>query len=387
MSDLYLIYKNLTRKKIRLFLLLISIITAFLIYVLVSSFANSMNAGIDLSADDRLVVVNKINFTQVLPYSYYNRVKSIEEIEAVSHLNWFGGYYQDPKNFIVSFAVSPDNFLTVYQDLYSIDSTDYRNFQQNRRGLLVGRDTAEKYGWQIGDQIPLSSNIFTNSNNGTNAWEFTIEAIFDAKDGKLPTQEVYFQYQYFNESSAFGRDNVGFLIVKTKDANLNEQVINTIDSMFANSFAETETMPEKAFNKQFVEQLGNISLIIQSVIGAAFFTILVLVGNSMMMAIRERTKEIAVLKTIGFSSRRIFFQIIVESITLAVIGGTIGCLVALLIIPGFNQAIGNTLPPLMPTSQTVLSTYLYMLLLGLLTGIIPAINALKLNVVKALTSS
>ena len=383
MADFYLIFKNLTRKKLRFALLLISITISFLIYVVLSAFQNAMDAGIDLSADDRLVVVNKINFTQPLPYSYYNRIKSVENVISIIHLNWFGGYYQEPKNIVISFAISNQDFLTVYDELYSLSSEAWSNYTKNRTGILVGKDIAERFGWKIGDTIPLSSNIFSNK-NGNKAWEFTVEAIFDAKDPNLPTQEVYFHYNYFNESITFGRDAIGFIILRTADPAMNEQVIANIDALFVNSPAETETMPEKAFNKQFVEQLGNISLIIQSVVGAAFFTILMLVGNSMVMAIRERTAEIAILKTLGFSSRRIFLMVLIESLLLSLIGGLLGLAVGANIIPLLNDMTAGQLPPMMFSDSLILLTIAFILLLGLFTGAVPAWNALRLKVIDAL---
>ena len=386
MSNSYLVFKNITRKKVRLFLLLVSITIAFFIFTLLNAFQGAMNAGVDISADDRLITINKINFTQTLPYSYYNKIKATAGVKAAVHMNWFGGYYVDPKNFLVVIAMSNQEFLNIYADTYALPQQQWQNYQNNRSGLLVGSDTAKKNNWSVGDTIPLKSNIFSNK-DGSDAWNFTIEGIFSSIDPVLPAQELYFHYQYFNESVTFGKDRLGWVVIQTEDPNLNDRVINTIDNQFKNSPDETETMPEKAFNKQFVEQIGNIGLIIQSVVGAAFFTILMLVGNSMVTSIKERTAEIAVLKTLGFQSRSIFYMVLAESLTLTVIGGVIGVLLAYGVVPALNHISGGMLPAMSITDSVLLQTAAIMLILGFLTGIIPAWSALKLKVIAALNKN
>ncbi len=383
MSSLYLIWKNLTRKKLRLILLLFSITISFLIFSVLIAFQSAMNAGIDMSADDRLVVVNKINFTQTLPLSYMNRINNVEGVRNAVHLNWFGGYYQELKNLMPMFAVSNKHFFDVYDELV-VDEAQQKNYLSNRQGLLIGEAVAKKFGWKVGDRVPIISNIYSNKAGGS-SWDFDIAAIYKGIKPAVDTTSVYFHYEYFNESVTFGNDEIGFINVRTESPKLNEMVIQRIDELFINSVAETDTMPEKAFTKQFVEMIGNIGLIISSVVFAAFFTILLLVGNSMVMAIRERTNEIAVLKTLGFPSAKIFQMVLVESLMLVFIGGGIGLAIGASVLEAINSSSTMQLPPMMITGNVLLQAIAAMLALGLLTGGFPAWNALRLNLATAFT--
>lgn len=379
MKDLYLIYKNMTRKKMRLFLTCFAIFIAFLIFGAVTALQGALNSGIEMSADNRLVVVHKTNFTVTLPYSYVNKIKSIDGVKDVTHANWFGGYYQEPANQIVTMAVEPETYFDVYSELV-VDPQQKARWLGNRTGMLVGERIARVNNWQIGDRIPISSNIFSN-NDGGHTWEFTVDGIFSAEDSQVDTGYIVFHYNYFKESNTWGVSDVGWLILTTTDSSLNEVVAKAIDDNFANSQAETDTSTEKAFNKAFIEQIGNIGLIIFGVVFMAFFTILVVVGNTMVLAIRERTAEIAVLKTLGFSSKRIFTMVLAESCLLAFLGGLLGLGAAHLLLQGASEQLARFLPNLVMDQGTVLQALGYMLLLGLITGMAPAIRALRLNII------
>ncbi len=381
MNDLFLIYKNLTRKKLRLFLTSFAIFIAFLIFGAVSALKGSLDSGIEMSADNRLVVVHKINFTVSLPYAYVNKVKQIEGVKDVTHANWFGGYYQEPSNQIVALAVDPASYFDVYSELI-IAPQQKAQWLKNQTGMLIGERLAKVYGWKVGDRIPISSNIFSH-NDGGHTWDFVVDGIFSAEEVQTDTGYLVFHYKYFKETQTFGGDNVGWLVLTTKSSSINEKVAKAIDKEFANSQAETETSTEKAFNKAFLEQLGNIGLIIFSVVFMAFFTILVVVGNTMVLAVRERTNEIAVLKTLGFTSMRIFKMILAESLLLAFLGGLTGLGVSYIVIKGVSEQLARFLPNMVLTTDIVLQALFYMLALGLISGIIPAVNALRLNIVSA----
>ncbi|NOZ42818.1 MAG: FtsX-like permease family protein [Alphaproteobacteria bacterium] len=382
MGDLYLMYKNITRKKLRLCLTLFATVIAFMIYGTLMAFQTALNAGVDLSANNRLITVNKINFTQPLPVSYAGWIKSLNGVTHSVPMTWFGGYYQKMQNFIPMFAVKPDSLLTVYTEI-TIPQQQKKAWLQNRQALMVGAKTAARFGWKLGDRVPVSSNIYSKKSGG-HTWDFDIVAIYKSSNPQFDTSSVYFHYKYFNKSRSFGRDTIGFIALKTRDPKLNEPLIKTIDHHFANSFYETKTMPEKAFNKAFIEQLGNIALIITFALLAAFFIILVIVGNSMALAIRERTAEIAVMKTLGFTSGRIFRMILGESLMLAFVGGAAGIGAATGLVK-IAAVLVPTLPPLILQPEILLSAGGYMLLLGFMTGIIPAISAFRLNIVTALS--
>lgn len=385
MNDLYLIYKNMTRKPLRLFLTCFAIFIAFLIFSAVTTLKSALDSGIDLAADNRLVVMNSINFTQPLPIAYYRKVAAIEGVKDVTHLNWFGGYYQDAKNQIVTMAVEPESYLRVYEELV-VSPEQKAAWLQTRQGILIGRKLAEMQGWNIGDKIPLSSNIFSHKDGGQ-SWEFVVSGIFDAADENYDTRYALFHYKYFMETQTFGGDWVGWLALVTQDPSMNQQVADTIDATFANSQAETDTSTEKAFNKAFIEQIGNIGLIIFGVVFMAFFTILIVVGNTMALAVRERTGEIAVLKTLGFSARRVFGMVLVESLLVALIGGFLGLAMGWLIIEGAKASMAQFLPNLAMGGDIIAQAVLYMIALGLVTGLIPAYNALRLNIITAFNRS
>lgn len=380
-TGLYLTFKNLFRKPLRLGLTCFAIMIAFLIFSVVTTLKTALNAGVELSADNRLVVVNSINFTQPLPYAYVNKVKAIEGVKDVVHMNWFGGYFQEPSQQIVTMAVDPENYLKVYEEVVIDDEARARWFG-NRRGMLIGRALATAFGWKVGDLIPMSSNIFSNREGG-HVWEMEVSGIFDGRDEQFGTNFAVFHYKYFMETQTFGGDWVGWLTLTTTDPALNEKVAKAIDEEFSNSQAQTDTSTEKAFNKAFIEQIGNIGLMIFGIVFTAFFTILLVVGNTMILAIRERTGEIATLKTLGFSARSIFGMILTESMLLAFIGGFAGLGLAYVMVEGAKTFLAQFLPGLVLSDAVAMQAVGFMVLLGLVTGLVPALNAYRLNIVTA----
>ena len=386
MNDLVLIRKNLFRRKLRAILMIVSILIAFAIYGVLASFERAFYAGQDRATADRLIVVNKISFTQPLPVSYYNRVAAIDGVAQVSHLNWFGGYYQEPKNFLVALAVDPESYMNL-RDTDFVFSPEARSaFMRERTGVLVGARMLEKWGWKVGDHIPISSNIFSQK-NGSHSWDFTIVGSFAPRTPQSDTNILLMGYDYFNETRSFGKDQLGWLALRTSSEAVNDRVMKAIDAMFANSPYETTTDSEKAFNKAFAAQLGNIALIVGLVVGAAFVTILMIVGNTMVMAVRERTREIGVMKTLGFSGGRILRMVLGESVLLALLGGLPGLGIAFLLITRLRDSLMSFVPTLSLAPDIVAAAVGLMIAFGLVTGLIPALNAMRLNIVTALGRS
>lgn len=381
MTEATLIRKGLFRKVLRAILMMISIAIAFFIFGVLGALNHALNAGVDVAAANRLVTVNKINFTVSMPYAYYGRVQQIDGVENVSHANWFGGYYQEPSAFVQTFAVEPETWLLAYPEL-ELPAEQRQAWISTRTCLLVGQSLATQYGWSVGDRIPLNSNIWQQQ-DGSSDWDFDICGIFTAEDAAVPTNYAIFHYEYFNESLAFARDTIGWMVINTTDPALNDAVSQEIDAMFANSPAETETSTEAAFNQAFLEQFGNITLILIWVIGAAFATILMIVGTTMVLAINERTKEIAVLKTLGFNSGRIFRMILTESFLLSFIGAGIGVGLAALLIWGVSAAMAAFLPGLGLPPEVALQALALAVGFAILTGFFPAYNAMRLKIVDA----
>jgi len=383
MNDFVLIFKNLFRRKLRAGLMIFSIFIAFAIFGVLASFERAFNAGQELAAADRLVTVNKINFTQPLPYSYYGRISGMEGVKRVTFANWFGGYYQDPKQFLITFAVEPRSYMDVMAEEFDIAPDAQAAFVRTRTAALVGETVAKKYGWKAGDRVPLSSSIFSQK-NGARSWDFDVVGIIKPKKPLIDTNFVLFQYEYFNETRSFGKDTIGWLLLQTTSPAINDKVIKTIDETFANSPFETATDTEKAFNKAFMAQLGNIALIVTLVVGAAFVTILMIVGNTMMMAIRERSREIAVLKALGFPGGRVLRLVLGETLLLALIGGLAGLGAAALVTAAMRESLANFVPGLAIDAQVAAMALALMVALGLATGLMPAVNALRLKVAAGL---
>ncbi len=383
MNDFSLIRKNLFRKKLRAGLMILSILIAFAIFGVLAAFERAFNAGEATSEDDRLVVVNKINFTQPLPVAYFNRVRAMEGVRRVTHASWFGGYYQDPKNFLIVMAVEPETYLQVIDSDIIVPPQMREAFLRERTGALVGEAMASKWGWKVGDRVPISSSIFSRR-HGSQTWDMTIVGIFDKRKPQIDTNFLLFHYDYFDETRSFGKDTIGWLVLQTTSPAVNDRVADMIDQTFANSSFETATDTEKAFNKAFVAQLGNIALIVTLVVGAAFVTILMIVGNTMVMAVRERTREIAVLKTLGFSSARVLRLVLGETLLLALIGGLSGLAIAVMATLSLRRSVSNFLPGLTLDPWVLVLGFVLMVLLGLATGLAPAINAFRLKIADAM---
>ena len=383
MNDFTLIRRNLMRRRLRAGLLVFSIFIAFLIFGVLGAVRHVFSGENIKIADNRLVTVNKINFTQTLPVAYVDRIRAVPGVLAVSYANWFGGYYQDPKNQLFTFAVEPESWLATHPELLLADQAR-QDWLGRRDGLLVGEAAALKWGWKPGDRVPLSSNIYSQKSNGSHSWDFIVAGIYRVADPNVSTNAVLFNHAYFDESVTFGRDTVGLVVLNTENPAQNDQVIRAIDAMFANSPAETATDTAKAFNKAFAAQFGDIALIVTLVVGAAFVTILMIVGNTMAMAIRERTREIGVMKSLGFPPSRIMLLVLGEALLLSFAGGIPGLMAATLAVGLLGRALGDFVQGLTMTPAILGGGALLMAALGLITGVLPAWKAMRLDIVTAL---
>lgn len=383
MNDFDLVRKNLFRRKLRAVLMIVSILIAFMIFGVLAGFYRAFTSGEDRAAADRLMTVNKINFTQPLPIAYFNRVRAVDGVRQVTFANWFGGYYQEPKNFLMVLAVEPNTYFDVYRSELDISPEVLAAFIRDRSSAVVGEAMARKWGWKVGDHIPIASNIFSQRGGGQ-TWDVTIVGIVKGKAEQVNTNFMLFQYAYFDETRSFGKDTIGWLILQTTSPENNDRVAKAIDAMFANSGAETSTDTEKAFGKAFAAQLGNIALIVFLVVGAAFVTILMIVGNTMALTVRERTREIGVFKTLGFSGARILRLVLGESVLLALLGGVPGLVIAALITVALRNSLANLAPAFSVSWDIALEGIALMIALGLITGIIPAYNAMRLKIASAL---
>jgi len=380
-NELTLVRKNLFRKPVRTTLLLISIFVAFLVFAVMLSFSHSIANFATIPT--RMVTLSKINFTESLPMAHYQRISQTEGVAVATHLNWFGGYYQDPvKGFIPVFAVDPESYFAVYSEDLQIPAAEREAFFKERTAMLAATPVAEKFGWKVGQRIPLNSNIFSQADGG-HTWQFTLVGLIPTPPGSSQTGSVLIHYDYFNETITFGKDRVGWVPFLTTSATLNNKVAHAIDARFANSADETSTQDEATFNASFAAQLGDIALVVTLVVGAAFAAILLIVGTTMTLAVRERTREVGVMKTLGFSSARILRMVLGESLLLAFLGAGLGVGAAALLLPMMAKASGGQMPTISMAPGVPLWSALIALALGLITGAAPALGAYRMRITDA----
>lgn len=385
MKYFHLIWAALFRRKSRTFLTLVSIVAAFVLFGLLDSVRLAFTAGDSVAGAGRLIVNSRMSMQQPLPESLGARIAAVPGVAAVASANWFGGVYQDPRNQVISFAVSP-NYFDLYPEL-TLPADQRAEWDRTRVGAVVGAALAKRFGWKIGDKIPLQSTIFPSKASGNSTWTFDIVGIFHAKDARDAGREqmMMFHWKYFDENNAFGSGTVHWYVVKVADPARADAVAKAIDAISANSDHETKAQTEQAFQASFIKQLVNIGLIVTSIMGAVFFTLLLLTGNTMMQAVRERTSELAVLKTIGFSSASVLAMVLAEGVLMLVLGGAVGMALVALIVPVLGDASGGMMPVHAVAGSTWLSGVLLMVLIGVVVGLAPALRAMRLNIVDALS--
>ena len=386
MTDLDLIRKNLFRKPLRTVLLTVSIFMAFLIFGMLTSLNVALNRASETgAASDRLIVSNKINFTQPLPIAYVNRIAAIPGVTGVTHSNWFGAYYQDQRaSRFVGFAVDPARYLAIYANDVRLTEAERNAFVAERTGVIVGKALAEQYGWKVGQTIPVSSNIFVQA-DGRRSWDMKISGVFTGAKPTDSTNALYFHYDYLNETTTFGRDQIGNVAVRTASPDLNDQVAKAIDATFANSPYETSTVDEKTFARAFLKQAGDLNFIVSMVVAAAFAAILMIVSTTLVSAMRERTKEIGVMKTLGFSSPRVLRMVLGEALMLSSLGAVLGLATSAVVLAVLSKSpAGASFGDLSMSAGVALAGVALAVTLGLVTGAIPAASALRMSIVDAL---
>ena len=376
MKFLPLVIANLFSKKIRTTLTIGSFTVALFLFGLLVIVRGAFSQGVDIAGADRLVIINKTSLIQPLPLSYRDRLLRIPGIKQVTFQNWFGGVYQDEKNFFPQFAIDIDNQRAMYPE-FVVAEDQWKAFVADRQGTIVGKSLADRFGWKVGDRIPIKGTIYTGQ------WEFNVRGIYNGTRAQDDTTQFWFHWDFLEERRAFGKGDVGWYVVRVNNPDQSVQVAKSIDAEFANSPFETKTDTEKAFAASFVKQMGNIEFLILTVGSVVFFTLLLVTGNTMAIAVRERIGELAVLKALGFSNRFVLLLVMMESLILAFVGGGLGMLLAKLfslhgdptngILPYFY------LPPLAIASGVGTA-----LLVGVAGGILPAISAMRLRVVDAI---
>lgn len=381
MKYLYLVWSNLKRKKMRTALTLLSIMVAFVLFGYLGAIRQGFSQGIDVAGLDRLIVRHKVSIIQLLPEAYEARIEQIDGVEDAVHQTWFGGVYQKPSNFFPQMPVEPQEYLDMFPEFLLPD--DQREAWLNTRsGAIAGRGTAERFGWKVGDRIPINATVWTRK-GGEQTWEFDLVGIYDGAEKGTDTTQFLFRYDFFHESRQFGEGQVGWYTVRIKDPQRAAETVAAIDAEFANSPYETKAEPEGAFLQGFANQIGDVGFIMMSIIAAVFFTILLVAGNTMAYAVRERTSELAVLKAIGFTDSGVLGLVLGESFVLTALGGISGLLLAWFLV-SMGDPSGGSLPVFYIPFRDLAVGALLILLMAFIAGILPALQAQRLQIADAL---
>jgi putative ABC transport system permease protein len=383
MRFLPLLWSNLMRRKVRTVCTALSILVAFLLIGALLSIRAGFARGVDLTGTDRLVVSQKNSFNQPMPLAYRDRLAAIPGVAAVTYIAWFPGVYQNPRNDFPKLAVDTDSWFQMYSDLWTVPGDQLARWKANRVGAIVGEELAERFGWSIGSRVPIQGTMWPKRGGG--AWEFTIDAIYHAGPaaGRNASLDLmFFHYAYLNDTRPLGQDFVDSYRVRVADSSRANDIAQLVDATFANSAFETTTSTENAFVRAIAEQIGDVGAIVIAILGPVLFTILLVSGNTMAQAVRERTNDFAVLKTLGFSDRRVLGLVLAESFVVPLVAGGIG--LAIWVLLQRTNPTGGTLPmsPLSPAEIGLAG--LMAMVVGMTAGIVPAWQVHRLTIVDAL---
>jgi putative ABC transport system permease protein len=381
MKYLYLVWSNLKRKKMRTSLTLLSIMVAFMLFGYLAAIEQGFSQGIDVAGADRLIVRHKISIIQLLPEAYESRIEQIDGVEDAVHQTWFGGIYQKPSNFFAQMPVKPDEYLGMYPE-FLLSDDEREAWLSTRSGAIAGRTIADRFGWNVGDRIPINATVWTRK-GGERTWEFDLVGIYEGAEKGTDTTQFLFRYDFFDESRQFGSGQVGWYTVRIRDPDRAAETAARIDAEFANSPYETKAEPEGAFLQGFANQIGDIGFIMMSIVAAVFFTILLVTGNTMAYAVRERTSELAVLKAIGFSDGGVLGLVLAESFFMTALGGTTGLGLAWMLV-SMGDPTGGSLPVFYLPAGDLLMGIVLIGLMALVAGILPALQAQRLQIADAL---
>jgi putative ABC transport system permease protein len=383
MKYLHLVWRNLLRRKIRTTFTLLSIFVAFILFGVLVGIRAAFTLGVEVAGADRLVMLHKVGFMMFVPESYGPRMQTVKGVTDVTHSTWFGAYYQTETNFFANMAVDPEPFLRMYPE-FIVPEDQKKAWFEDRTGAIVGRPTAERFGWKIGDRVPLISPIFNRPDGGP--WTFTIRGFYTAARKGVDDTQFFFDRRYMAETFRgvdFIEGNVGWFIIRVSDPPNADQVAQNIDALFANSPNETKTSTEAQFVQNFAKQIGDIGSIVTAITAAVLFTILLVVGNTMAQSIRERINELAVLKTLGFSDGKVLGLVLLESVFIALLGGGAGLLVGWLLVSA-GDPTGGFLPAFYYPARHLVIGAAIVISLGIAAGILPALKANRLRIVDAL---
>jgi putative ABC transport system permease protein len=379
MKFLPLIWRNLWRRRVRTTFTLLSIFVAFLLLGVLMTIRTAFSFGVDIAGRDRLILIHKVSLILQLPYSYLARLKATPGVELATHQTWFNGIYQDPSNFFANIAVEPELFLKIFRE-FRVPPDQAAAWRNDRQGAIAGRDLADRYGWKIGDRIPLIGTFYQPKQGA--AWEFNLVGVYDAEQG-ADNSQFFFHYAYLDENRANNEGVVGWYVVKIADPSQAVALSRTFDEMFANSSAETKTTTQKGFVDGFAKQVGDIGAIVIAVSSVVLFMFGLIAASTMAQSVRERTSELAVLKTLGFTGRRVLALVLTESLLIVLVSGGLGLAVAWLVVQQ-GDPTGGLLPVFVLRASDVVFGVGLAAAIGFLAGLAPAVGAMRLRITDAL---
>ncbi len=384
MKYLPLVWHNLMRRKVRTISTLLVVVIAFSLYFYLSALSAGLNAGVDVASADRLVMIHRVSLIQPLPISYEKRIAATEGVADVCHFTYFGGIYQKPSNFFMQMPVVPECLFRMYPE-FVLPEAQKQAWVADRTGAIVGRATANRFGWKVGDRVPLQATIWRKK-DGQTTWTFTIDGIYDGATTGTDTTQFLFHYDYFDEARYFGEGLVGWYVIRVDRPEHAPDVAKRLDAMFANSPEETKTTAEKAFAQAFINQIGDFGFAIRVILAVVFFVLLLVAANTTAQAVRERTNELAVLKTLGFTNLGVLVLVLAESCSLALVGGVLG-LGLVMLLTSAGDPTGGLIPGFVLRAFDVAAGIGLTLLLGLVAGAFPALRAMRLRIADALRRS
>ena len=384
MKYLPLLWAGLFRKKTRTVLTLLSVSVAFLLFGLLQAVTMAFESGADSADAKRLLTTARYSIIELLPISYLHRIEQVPGVVGVAAAEWFGAKYQNESNAFPVFAVDPRRYLDMYPE-FTIATEQRQAFIKTRTGAVAGQRLVERYGWQLGQKLPISSEIYPKV-DGSMSWEFDLVGMLDADDPAVRgnTDLVLINGEYFDEARQSNKGRTGWYIERIADPAQARAISAAIDALFMNSPDETKTQPEKEFAIGFAKQVGDIGVLVKRILVAVFFTILLLTGNTMAQSMRERIPEFAILKTLGFSDGKVTALVLAEAVVMLLLGGGLGMLAATSLLPALNGAIGGRFPALFVNGSAWLVALGIAVVLALAIGLHPALRAWRLKIVEAL---
>jgi putative ABC transport system permease protein len=379
-----LLWAQLFRKKTRTVLTLLSVLVAFMLFGLLQAVQIAFESGADAADASRLLTTARYSIIEPLPMSYLRRIAQVPGVVDVANADWFGAKYQNESNAFPVFAVDPARYLDMYPE-FTVSAAHREAFVKTRTGAIAGQRLVDRYGWTVGQKLPIASEIHTKTDGSLN-WEFDLVGVLDAEDPAVRgnTDVVLINVAYFDEARQFGKGKTGWYIVRIADAEQAKPIAAEIDRLFMNSPDETKTAPEKEFALGFAKQIGDIGALVTRILLAVFFTILILTGNTMAQSVRERVPELAILKTLGFSDGMVTALVLGEALLLLGLGAAAGMTAAVSLIPGLNASTGGRFPPLFVAGETWLLAAVLAAALALAIGLPPALRVRRVHIVDAL---